>query len=155
LAATQGITAAMTSWQKLSLLAGAALLFPFFASAQEPASKNHYDGIYKGTIPVDLLVNGNDRSRAKAQAIFYPDGRLLVLSVESPQVRNPMNIKGKLRKNVFTGDWNRGFTGDWRRGFFGENLSFQAVFHDGSATVSVTGKNKKPEKWYFTKVSGA
>ena len=136
----------MTSWQKLSLLAAAALLFPFFASAQEQASKYHYDGIYKGTIPIDLLVNGNDRSRAKAQAVFYPDGRLLVLSVESPQVPNPMNIKGKLRKNVFTGNW--------KRGFFGQNLPFHAVFLDGSATVSVTGKNKKPEKWYFTKVSG-
>ena len=136
----------MTFWQKLSLLAAAALFFPFFASAQEQAS-NHYDGIYKGTVPVDLLVNGNDKHRAKAQAVFYPDGRLFVLTVESPEVRNPMNIKGALKKNVFTGDW--------KRGFFGEDLSFQAVFHGGSATVSVTGKNKKTEKWYFTKVSGA
>jgi len=136
----------MTSWQKLSLLAGAALLFPFFASAQEQASKYHYDGIYKGTIPIDLLVNGNDKHRAKAQAVFYPDGRLLVLTVESPQAHNPMNVKGGLRKNVFTGDW--------KKGFFGEDLSFQATFHGGSATVSVTGKNKKPEKWYFTKASG-
>ena len=147
LAAVLAITATMTFWQKLSLLAGAALLFPFFASAQEQASKYHYDGIYKGTVPVDLLVNGTDKQRAKAQAVFYPDGRLLVLTVESPQVRNPMNIKGALRKNVFTGDW--------KRGFFGEDLSFQAVFHGGSATVSVTGKSKKPERWYFTKVSGA
>jgi hypothetical protein len=137
----------MTFWQKLSLLAAAALLFPSFASAQEQASKYHYDGIYKGTVPVDLLVNGTDKHRAKAQAVFYPDGRLLVLTVESPQLRNPMNIKGTLRKNVFTGDW--------KKGFFGQDLSFQAVFHGGSATVSVTGKNKKPEKWYFTKVSGA
>jgi hypothetical protein len=79
----------MTSWQKLSLLAAAALLFPFFASAQEQASKYHYDGIYKGTIPIDLLVNGNDRSRAKAQAVFYPDGRLLVLSVEWDRDQTP------------------------------------------------------------------
>jgi hypothetical protein len=48
----------MTSWQKLSLLAAAALLFPFFASAQEQASKNHYDGIYKGTIPVLEPIQG-------------------------------------------------------------------------------------------------
>ena len=141
------ITATMTFWQKTSLLAAAALFFPFLASAQEQASKYHYDGIYKGTIPVDLLVNGNDKHRAKAQAVFYPDGRLLVLTVESPEVRNPMNIKGALKKNVFTGDW--------KRGFFGEDLSFRAVFSGGSAAVSVTGKNKKPEKWYFTKVSGA
>jgi hypothetical protein len=147
LAATQAIKAAMTSWQKLSLLAAAVSLFPFFVLAQEPAIKYHYDGIYKGTVSLDLLVNGNDKSRAKAQAVFYPDGRLLVLTVESAQVRNPMNIKGTLQKNVFTGDW--------KRGFFGEALSFQAIFHGGSATVSVTGKNKKPEKWYFTKVSGA
>jgi len=137
----------MTFWKRLNLWAAAALLFPFFASAQEQASKYHYDGIYKGTVPVDLLVNGNDnKHRAKAQAVFYPDGRLLVLTVESQQVRNPMNVKGTLRKNVFTGDW--------KRGFFGEDLAFQAVFHGGSATVSVTGKNSKPEKWYFTKVSG-
>jgi hypothetical protein len=136
----------MISWQKLSLLAAAALLVPFFASAQEQASKYHYDGIYKGTVPVDLLANGSDKHRAKAQAVFYPDGRLLVLTVESPEVRNPMNIKGLLRKNLFTGDW--------KRGFFGEDLSFQAVFHGGSATVNVTGKNKKPERWSFTKVSG-
>jgi hypothetical protein len=142
----QAITAAMIFWQKLSVLAAVALLFPLLASAQEEASKSHYDGIYKGTIPVDLLFNGNDKHRAKAQAVFYPDGRLLVLTVESPQVRNPMNVKGALRKNVFTGDW--------KRGFFGEDLSFQAIFHGGSATVSVTGKNKKPEKWYFTKVNG-
>jgi hypothetical protein len=57
-----------------------------------------------------------------------------------------MNVKGELRKNVFTGNW--------KRGFFGDDLSFQATFHGGSATVSVTGKNKKPEKWYFTKASG-
>jgi hypothetical protein len=140
-------TLAMTFWQKLSLLAVGAFLFPVAASAQEQASKNHYDGIYKGTVPIDLLVNGNDKHRAKAQVVFYPDGRLLVLSVESAEVHNPMNIKGSLRKNVFTGDW--------KRGLFGTDLSFQATFHGGAATVSVTEKNKKPEKWYFSKVSGA
>jgi len=137
----------MTFWQKLRLWTAVALLFPFCASAQEQASKYHYDGIYKGTVPVDLLVNGNEKHRAKAQAVFYPDGRLLVLTVESPQVRNPMNVKGALKKNVFTGEW--------KKGFFGEDLSFQAVFHGDSATVSVTAKNKKPEKWFFTKASGA
>ena len=137
----------MTFWQKLRLWTAVALLFPFCASAQEHASKYHYDGIYKGTVPVDLLVNGNEKHRAKAQAVFYPDGRLLVLTVESPQVRNPMNVKGALKKNVFTGEW--------KKGFFGEDLSFQAVFHGDSATVSVTAKNKKPEKWFFTKASGA
>jgi hypothetical protein len=134
-------------WQKLSLLAVVALLLPFVASAQEQASKYHYDGIYKGTVLIDLLVNGNDKQRAKAQAVFYPDGRLLVLTVESPQVRNPMNIKGVLRKNVFTGNW--------KKGLFGSDLSVEATFHSGSAVLIVTEKNKKPEKWFFTKVSGA
>lgn len=124
-----------------------ALLLPFVASAQEQASKYHYDGIYKGTVLIDLLVNGNDKQRAKAQAVFYPDGRLLVLTVESPQVRNPMNIKGVLRKNVFTGNW--------KKGLFGTDLSIEATFHSGSAVLIVTEKNKKPEKWFFTKVSGA
>ncbi len=124
-----------------------ALLLPFVASAQEQASKYHYDGIYKGTVLIDLLVNGNDKQRAKAQAVFYPDGRLLVLTVESPQVRNPMNIKGVLRKNVFTGNW--------KKGLFGTDLSVEATFHSGSAVLIVTEKNKKPEKWFFTKVSGA
>jgi hypothetical protein len=134
-------------WQKLSLLAVVALLLPFVASAQEQASKYHYDGIYKGTVLIDLLVNGNDKQRAKAQAVFYPDGRLLVVTVESPQVRNPMNIKGVLRKNVFTGNW--------KKGLFGSDLSVEATFHSGSAVLIVTEKNKKPEKWFFTKVSGA
>jgi hypothetical protein len=134
-------------WQKLSLLAVVALLLPFVASAQEQASKYHYDGIYKGTVLIDLLVNGNDKQRAKAQAVFYPDGRLLVVTVESPQVRNPMNIKGVLRKNVFTGNW--------KKGLFGTDLSVEATFHSGSAVLIVTEKNKKPEKWFFTKVSGA
>ena len=124
-----------------------ALLLPFVASAQEQASKYHYDGIYKGTVLIDLLVNGNHKQRAKAQAVFYPDGRLLVLTVESPQVRNPMNIKGVLRKNVFTGNW--------KKGLFGTDLSVEATFHSGSAVLIVTEKNKKPEKWFFTKVSGA
>lgn len=124
----------------------AALLLPFVASAQEQASKYHYDGIYKGTVLIDLLVNGNDKQRAKAQAVFYPDGRLLVLTVESPQVRNPMNIKGVLRKNVFTGNW--------KKGLFGTDLSVEATFHSGSAVLIVTEKNKKPEKCFFTKVSG-
>ena len=124
-----------------------ALLLPFVASAQEQASKYHYDGIYKGTVLIDLLVNGNDKQRAKAQVVFYPDGRLLVLTVESPQVRNPMNIKGVLRKNVFTGNW--------KKGLFGTDLSVEATFHSGSAVLIVTEKNKKPEKWFFTKVSGA
>jgi hypothetical protein len=136
----------MTFWQKMSLAAAASLLFPFLTSAQEQASKYHYDGIYKGTIPVDLLVNGIEKHRAKAQLVVYPDGRLLVLTVESTQARNPMNIKGSLRKSVFTGEW--------KKGFFGSDLSFQATFHSGSAVVSVTEKNKKPEKWFFTKVEG-
>jgi hypothetical protein len=136
----------MTFRQKLSLLAVATLLFPFLASAQEQASKNHYDGIYKGTVPIDLLINANDKHRAKAQLVFYPDGRLLVLTVESPQVRNPLNIKGALRKNVFTGDW--------KKGLFSADLSFQAMFHGSATVVTVTAKSKKPEKWFFTKVSG-
>ena len=147
MAATPAITATMTFWQKPSLLAVAALFFPFLASAQDQASKYHYDGIYKGTVPSDLLVSGNDKHRAKAQVVFYPDGRLLVLTVESTQVHNPMNIKGTLRKNAFTGEW--------KKSLFGDAISFQVVFHGGSATVSVSEKNKKPEKWYFNKVSGA
>lgn len=139
-------TQAMTSWQKLSLLAAGTLLFPFLASAQEQASKYHYDGIYKGMVPIDLLISANDKHRAKAQLVFYPDGRLLVLTVESPQVRNPLNVKGALRKNVFTGGW--------KKGFFSTDLSLQAVFHGGATIVTVTAKGKKNEKWFFTKVSG-
>jgi hypothetical protein len=146
LAVMQAITAAMTFRQKLTLLVVATLLFPFLASAQEQASKYHYDGIYKGTVPIDLLINANDKHRAKAQLVFYPDGHLLVLTVESPQVRNPLNIKGALRKSVFTGDW--------KKGLFSTDLSFQAVFHGGATVVTVTAKRKKPEKWFFTKVSG-
>jgi hypothetical protein len=130
----------------LRLLAVTALFFPILASAQEQGSKPHYDGIYKGTVPIDLLINANDKHRAKAQLVFYPDGRLLVLTVESPEVHNPLNIKGALKKNVFTGDW--------KKGFFGSNLSFQSVFHGGATVVTVSAKNKRPEKWYFTKVSG-
>lgn len=95
----------------LSSLAAAALLVPSIATAQEQASKHHYTGIYKGTIPVGLPTNGDHNQRAKAQLVCFPDGRLLVLSVESPQARNPMNIKGTLKKNVFTGKWKKGFLG--------------------------------------------
>ena len=135
----------MTLRQKLSSLAAAALLVPSIAAAQEQASKYHYDGIYKGTIPIGLLTKGSDNHRAKAQLVFYPDGRLLVLSVESPQARNPMNIKGTLKKNVFTGAW--------KKGFFGSNIVFHVVFHGGSAVAAVNGKNATPEKWYFSKKS--
>ena len=109
----------MTFRQKLSSLAAAALLVPSIATAQEQASKYHYDGIYKGTIPIGLLTKGSDNHRAKAQLVFYPDGRLLVLSVESPQARNPMNIKGTLKKNVFTGVYFPRKNGHERVCFFG------------------------------------
>jgi hypothetical protein len=136
------IRAAMTFRQKLSSLAAAALLVPSIAAAREQASKYHYDGIYKGTIPIGLLTNESDNRRAKAQLVFYPDGRLLVLSVESPQARNPVNIKGTLKKNVFAGEW--------KKSFFGSTIAFHMVFHGGSAVAAVTGKNAKPEKWYFS-----
>jgi hypothetical protein len=135
----------MTFRQKLSSFAAVALLVPSIATAQEQASKYHYNGIYKGTIPIGLLTNGSNNHRAKAQLVFYPDGRLLVLSVKSPQARNPMNIKGALKKNVFTGDW--------KKGFFGSKIAFQVVFRGDSAVVAVTGKNVKPDKWYFSKKS--
>jgi len=137
----------MTFRQKLSSLAAAALLVPSIATAQEQASKYHYDGIYKGTIPIGLLTNGSHNDRAKAQLVFYPDGRLLVLSVKSPQARNPMNIKGTLKKNVFTGEW--------KKGFFGSDIAFRVVFHGGSAVAAVTGKNGKSEKWYVSKSAGS
>jgi hypothetical protein len=137
----------MTFRQKLSSLAAAALLVPSIATAQEQASKYHYDGIYKGTIPIGLLTNRSDNHRTKAQLVFYPDGRLLVLSVKSPQARNPMNIKGTLKKNVFTGEWKK-----W---FFGSDIAFQVVFHGGSAVATVTGENGKSEKWYFSKSGGS
>src|ERR1700748_1090154 len=133
----------MTLRQKLSSLAAASLLVPSIATAQEQASKYHYDGIYKGTIPIGLLTNGSHTDRATAQLVFYPDGRLLVLSVKSPQARNPMNIKGTLKKNVFTGEW--------KKGFFGSKIAFQVVFRGDSAVIAVTGKNFKPDKWYFSK----
>ena len=137
----------MTFRQKLSSLAAAALLVPSIATAQEQASKYHYDGIYKGTIPIGLLTNESDNHRAKAQLVLYPDGRLLVLSVKSPRARNPVNIKGTLKKNVFTGGW--------KKSFFGRNIAFQVVFHGGSAVAAVTGKNAKPYKWYFSKETAA
>jgi len=137
----------MTLRQKLSSLAAAALLVPSIAIAQEQASKYHYDGIYRGTIPIGLLTNGSHNDRAKAKLVFYADGRLLVLSVKSPQARNPMNIKGTLKKNVFTGEW--------KKGFFGSGIAFRVVFHGGSAVAAVTGKNGKSEKWYVSKSAGS
>ena len=137
----------MTFLQKLSSLAAAALVVPLIATAQEQASKYHYDGTYKGTIPIGLLTNGSQNHRAKAQLVFYPDGRLFVLSVKSPQTPNPMNIKGTLKKNVFTGKW--------KKGFFGSDIAFQVVFHGGSAVAAVTGKNGKSEKWYVSKSGGS
>jgi len=133
----------MTFRQKLSSFAAAALLVPSIATGQQQASRHHYDGIYKGTIPIDLLINGSHNNRAKAQLVFYPDGRLIVLSVKSPQAPNPMNIKGTLKKNVFTGEW--------KKGFFGSHIAFQVVFHSSSAVAAVTGKNGKSEKWYVSK----
>jgi hypothetical protein len=54
-----------------------------------------------------------------------------------------MNIKGTLKKNVFTGEW--------KKGFFGSDIAFQVVFHGSSAVAAVTGKNGKSEKWYVSK----
>ena len=54
-----------------------------------------------------------------------------------------MNIKGTLKKNVFTGEW--------KKGFFGSDIVFRVVFHGGSAVAAVTGKNGKSEKWYVSK----
>jgi hypothetical protein len=141
------IRAAMTFWQKVSSWAAVALLVPCIATARERAGKYNYDGVYKGRIPIGLLTNGSDNHRAKAQLVFYPDGRLLVLSVDSPQARHPMNIKGTLTKNVFTGKW--------KKGFFASNIAFQVVFQGGSAVVAVTGKNAKPYKSYFSKETAA
>jgi len=129
--------------QKLSLLAVATILFSFTAEAQDQASKWHYDGIYKGGIATDLFTNSAGKLRAKSQLIVYPDGRLLVLTVESPAVRDAMNIRGSLRKNVFTGQW--------KKGFFGTPIVYQVTFHNHSAVVSATSRSKKPEKWYFVK----
>jgi hypothetical protein len=79
----------MTFRQKLSSLAAAALLVPSIAAAREQASKYHYDGIYKGTIPIGLLTNESDNRRARPSssstridAYSYCQSSLLRLGIQ-------------------------------------------------------------------------
>jgi hypothetical protein len=104
-------------------------------------------GIYKGTIPIGLLTNGSHNDRAKAQLVFYPDGRLLVLSVKSPQARNPIEHQGYAQKECL----HRRV----EKRVFWERYRFPSGFPRRSAVAAVTGKNGKSEKWYVSKSAGS
>jgi hypothetical protein len=132
----------MISLQKTIPCLALAAALPILVLAQDRADKYNYSGIYTGRIPTDLLNRSGEKNRVKSQLVVYPDGRLLVLTVES----SSFNIQGSLKKNVFTGQS--------RKGLFqsGQAISCRALFYPGAAILEASVKNKKGvEKWYFSK----
>jgi len=132
----------MISLHKIIPYLALAAAWPILVSAQDRADKYNYSGIYTGRIPTDLLNRNGGKNRVKSQLVVYPDGRLLVLSVET----SSFNIQGSLKKNVFTGQS--------RKGLFqsGQAISCRAIFYPGAAVLEASVKNKRGfERWRFSK----
>ena len=133
----------------LQILVLQTTLAVFSATAAESgpnrADKLGIDGIYKGTMGMQLDVQKGKEFKAPAQLVLMPAGDVALLSAQHPTGVVVAVMRGQIRGRTFFGESN----GREDFGGFQFGMVWDIVFDAKAGTAVVHGKPKNKPKWAF------
>ena len=121
----------------------------FSANAAEPAAIRadtiRIDGIYKGTMGMQLDIKKGKEFKAPAQLVLMPAGNEAMLSAQHPTGVVVAVMRGQVRRHVFYGE-SKG-RNDF--GGFQYGMTWDVSFDPKAGTATIHGKAKNMPKWAF------
>ena len=125
------------------------MLAHFSASAAEPARTRAdalgIDGIYKGTMGMQLDIKKGEEFKAPAQLVLMPAGDEAMLSAQHPTGVVVAVMRGQIRGRVFYGESK----GREDFGGFQFGMAWDIAFDAKAGTAIIHGKPKNKPKWAF------
>ena len=103
------------------------------------------DGIYKGTMGMQLDVQKGKEFKAPAQLVLMPAGNEALLSAQHPTGVVVAVMRGEIRGRTFYGESK----GREDFGGFQYGMSWDIVFDAKAGTATIHGKPKNKPKWAF------
>ena len=126
-----------------------AVLASFSTEAAEPARTRAdtlgIDGIYKGTMGMQLDVRKGQEFKAPAQLVLMPAGDEALLSAQHPTGVVVAVMRGDIRGRTFYGESK----GREDFGGFQYGMAWDIVFDAKAGTAVIHGKPKNKPKWAF------
>jgi len=121
-----------------------ALLFPApLAQASQRADAIGVDGIYEGTIGMQLSNRKGAEYKAPAKFVYMPDGKGAVLTAEHPEGVVAVVMRGNLRGRTF----HAKSEGKLDYGGYTQAMTWTITFDPKAATATLYGKVKNLPKW--------
>jgi hypothetical protein len=126
------------------LLLLAAILSAISLPAQaERADALGIDGIYHGTIGMQLSTQKGKEYNAPARFVFMPDGKSGLLTAQHPDGVLTVILKGQLRGRVFLASSE----GRLDYGGYHQAMQWDVTFDSKGGTAVLHGKVKNLPKW--------
>ena len=131
------------------LILSLVLLASFSARAADPARTRAdtlgIDGIYKGTMGMQLDTKKGQEFKAPAQLVLMPAGNEALLSAQHPTGVVVAVMRGEIRGRTFYGESK----GREDFGGFQYGMAWDIVFDAKVGTATIHGKPKNKPKWAF------
>ena len=131
------------------LILSHALLASFSPRAAEPARTRAdtvgIDGIYKGTMGMQLDIKKGKEFKAPAQLVLMPAGDEAMLSAQHPTGVVVAVMRGQIRGRTFYGESK----GRHDYGGFQYGMAWDIAFDPKAGTATIHGKAKDMPKWAF------
>jgi hypothetical protein len=112
-------------------------------SRAERADTLGIDGIYRGTIGMQLSNRKGKEYNAPAKFVFMPDGRGALLTAQHPDGVLTVVMRGELRGRVFVADSE----GRLDYGGYHQGMKWDITFDPKARTATLHGKVKNLPKW--------
>lgn len=126
-----------------------ALAASLVARAAEPAAPRAdalgIDGIYKGTMGMQLDIKKGVEYKAPAQLVFMPDGTQAMLSAQHPTGVVVAVMRGRLKGRTFLGESK----GRSDYGGFQYGMKWDIAFDPKAGTAVIHGKPTSKPNWAF------
>ena len=116
-----------------------------FTHAAERADTLGIDGIYKGTMGMQLDVQKGKEFKAPAQLVLMPAGDEALLSAQHPTGVVVAVLKGEIRGSVYYAVSK----GRDDYGGFQTGMAWDVSFNAKAGTATIHGKPKNKPKWAF------
>lgn len=130
----------MRSVRLLYVLVSLALVVETHA---ERADALGIDGVYRGTIGMQLNNRQGRDYNAPAKFVFMPDGRAALLTAQHPDGVLTVVLRGALKGNVFFAESE----GRLDYGGYHQAMKWDIAFNPKGGTVVLHGKVKNLPKW--------
>ncbi len=130
-------------WRMGFVLLFLSLTFGCFAGDAQRADALSIDGIYEGTIGIQLDKAKGKEYNAPAKLVFMPDGKAAILTAQHPDGVVSIVMKGGLRGSTFVGESK----GKLDYGGYHYGMRWDITFDPKKRTAVLHGKAVNLPKW--------